>query len=68
MMKKEMKMITNIDIFYSHRPDTDTPLEETMETLVQAVHQGKAFSNGYSMVAERPEGSTPSLIMLRVKP
>jgi len=31
-----------VDIFYSHRPDPETPIEETMEALYQAVHQGKA--------------------------
>jgi len=29
-----------VDIFYSHRPDPETPMEETMEALYQAVHQG----------------------------
>jgi L-glyceraldehyde 3-phosphate reductase len=37
-----------VDIFYSHRPDPDTPLEETMEALVQAVRQGKALYVGVS--------------------
>jgi L-glyceraldehyde 3-phosphate reductase len=37
-----------VDIFYSHRPDTDTPLEETMEALYTAVHQGKALYVGIS--------------------
>jgi L-glyceraldehyde 3-phosphate reductase len=37
-----------VDIFYSHRPDMDTPLEETMGALVQAVHQGKALYVGIS--------------------
>jgi L-glyceraldehyde 3-phosphate reductase len=37
-----------IDIFYSHRPDPDTPLEETMGALTQAVHQGKALYAGIS--------------------
>ncbi|HPC64233.1 MAG TPA: L-glyceraldehyde 3-phosphate reductase [Anaerohalosphaeraceae bacterium] len=37
-----------VDIFYSHRPDPDTPLEETMEALAQAVHQGKALYAGIS--------------------
>jgi len=37
-----------VDIFYSHRPDKDTPLEETMGALVQAVHQGKALYVGIS--------------------
>jgi len=37
-----------VDIFYSHRPDMETPLEETMGALVQAVHQGKALYVGIS--------------------
>ena len=37
-----------VDIFYSHRPTMDTPLEETMGALVQAVRQGKALYVGIS--------------------
>ena len=37
-----------VDIFYSHRPDPDTPLEETMMALDQAVRQGKALYAGIS--------------------
>lgn len=37
-----------VDIFYSHRPDPDTPLEETMAALAQAVRQGKALYVGIS--------------------
>jgi L-glyceraldehyde 3-phosphate reductase len=37
-----------VDIFYSHRPDPDTPLEETMGALAHAVHQGKALYAGIS--------------------
>jgi L-glyceraldehyde 3-phosphate reductase len=37
-----------VDIFYSHRYDPDTPLEETMETLYQAVQQGKTLYVGIS--------------------
>jgi L-glyceraldehyde 3-phosphate reductase len=37
-----------VDIFYSHRFDPDTPLEETMEALYQAVQQGKALYVGIS--------------------
>ncbi len=36
------------DIFYSHRPDPDTPLEETMGALEQAVRSGKAIYAGIS--------------------
>jgi L-glyceraldehyde 3-phosphate reductase len=37
-----------VDIFYSHRPDPDTPLEETMMALDHAVRQGKALYVGIS--------------------
>jgi len=37
-----------VDIFYSHRPDPDTPLEETMGALDQAVRSGKALYAGIS--------------------
>lgn len=37
-----------VDIFYSHRPDPDTPLEETMMALDQLVRSGKALYVGIS--------------------
>jgi L-glyceraldehyde 3-phosphate reductase len=37
-----------VDIFYSHRPDFETPLEETMGALDTAVRQGKALYVGIS--------------------
>ena len=37
-----------VDIFYSHRPDPETPLEETMGALDAAVRQGKALYVGIS--------------------
>ena len=37
-----------VDIFYSHRPDPETPLEETMGALDQAVRSGKALYAGIS--------------------
>ena len=37
-----------VDIFYSHRPDPDTPLEETMGALDSLVRQGKALYVGIS--------------------
>src|SRR5579872_5520588 len=37
-----------VDIFYSHRPDPETPLEETMSALDQAVRSGKALYAGIS--------------------
>ncbi|PNH82717.1 L-glyceraldehyde 3-phosphate reductase [Arthrobacter sp. AFG20] len=37
-----------VDIFYSHRPDPETPMEETMGALDQAVRSGKALYAGIS--------------------
>jgi L-glyceraldehyde 3-phosphate reductase len=37
-----------VDIFYSHRPDQETPIEETMATLDLVVRQGKALYVGIS--------------------
>jgi len=37
-----------VDIFYSHRPDPETPIEETMGALDQAVRSGKALYAGIS--------------------
>jgi L-glyceraldehyde 3-phosphate reductase len=37
-----------VDIFYSHRPDPDTPIEETMGALDSLVRQGKALYVGIS--------------------
>jgi len=37
-----------VDIFYHHRPDPDTPLEETMGALADIVRQGKALYAGIS--------------------
>ncbi len=45
-----------VDIFYSHRPDPNTPLEETMGALHSAVLQGKALYVGISnYTAEQTE-------------
>ncbi|MFD5112230.1 L-glyceraldehyde 3-phosphate reductase [Streptomyces sp. NPDC058391] len=40
--------LDHVDIFYSHRFDPDTPLEETMGALASAVQQGKALYVGVS--------------------
>jgi L-glyceraldehyde 3-phosphate reductase len=40
--------LDHVDIFYSHRPDPDTPLGETMGALAAAVRQGKARYVGLS--------------------
>ena len=37
-----------VDVFYSHRPDPETPIEETMGALATAVQQGKALYAGIS--------------------
>lgn len=37
-----------VDIFYSHRPDPDTPIEETMGAIATAIRQGKALYAGIS--------------------
>jgi L-glyceraldehyde 3-phosphate reductase len=37
-----------VDVFYSHRPDPETPIEETMGALASAVQQGKALYVGVS--------------------
>lgn len=37
-----------VDIFYSHRPDPETPIEETMGALASAVQSGKALYAGIS--------------------
>lgn len=44
---KRMKL-DYVDIFYSHRYDPDTPLQETMQTLVDIVRSGKALYAGIS--------------------
>jgi L-glyceraldehyde 3-phosphate reductase len=51
-----------VDIFYSHRPDPDTPVEETMGALAQAVRQGKALYAGLSNYS--PEGTEKAVDIL----
>jgi len=51
-----------VDIFYSHRPDFDTPIEETVHALTQIVKQGKALYVGISSYsAERTRGVSEML-------
>ncbi len=52
-----------VDIFYSHRPDPETPLEETMSALDQAVRQGKALYAGISNY--QPEQAREAIQILR---
>ena len=40
--------LDDVDIFYSHRPDPETPLEETMGALAHAVRSGRALYVGLS--------------------
>lgn len=59
-----------VDIFYSHRPDPNTPVEETMMALDHIVRSGKALYAGISnynaaqtrKAAEIPQLGTPCLI------
>lgn len=56
-----------VDIFYSHRFDPDTPLEETMGALASAVQQGKALYVGISSYsAERTRQAAAILADLGV--
>ncbi len=52
-----------VDVFYSHRPDPDTPLEETMGALDTAVRQGKALYAGISSYS--PERTRDAAALLR---
>ena len=52
-----------VDIFYHHRPDPETPLEETMGALDAAVRAGKALYVGVSSYS--PEHTTAAAAILR---
>jgi L-glyceraldehyde 3-phosphate reductase len=52
-----------VDIFYSHRPDPDTPLEETLGAVATAVRQGKALYAGVSNY--RPDMAREACRILR---
>jgi L-glyceraldehyde 3-phosphate reductase len=52
-----------VDIFYHHRPDPDTPVEESLAALDQAVRQGKALYVGIS--AYDAAGTAEALAILR---
>jgi len=52
-----------VDIFYSHRPDPETPLTETMQALDTAVRQGKALYVGIS--SYKPEETRAAATILR---
>jgi len=56
-----------VDIFYHHRPDPKTPLEETMNALADIVRQGKALYAGISNYnAEESAAAIPMLRSLGV--
>jgi L-glyceraldehyde 3-phosphate reductase len=52
-----------VDIFYSHRPDPDTPVEETMGALDRAVRSGKALYAGIS--SYNPAQTSAAIKILR---
>ena len=52
-----------VDIFYHHRPDPETPLEETMGALDYIVRSGKALYAGISQY--KPEGTKQAAQILR---
>ncbi|HET7239215.1 MAG TPA: aldo/keto reductase [Terrimicrobiaceae bacterium] len=52
-----------VDIFYSHRPDPETPLEETMGALDHAVRSGKALYAGISNY--QPDAARQAATLLR---
>ena len=52
-----------VDIFYSHRPDPETPIEETMQALDTAVRQGKALYAGISNY--KPEQAEKAFAILK---
>lgn len=51
-----------VDIFYSHRPDPETPLEETMGALDQAVRSGKALYVGLSNYSAEQTEATIAIL------
>ena len=55
--------IDHVDIFYSHRPDPNSPVEETMGALASAVRQGKAVYAGISSYS--PEQTREAARLLR---
>jgi len=50
-----------VDIFYHHRPDPDTPLEESMMALDHLVRQGKAL---YAGISNYPAGKTAEAVRI----
>jgi L-glyceraldehyde 3-phosphate reductase len=51
-----------VDIFYHHRPDPETPLEETMHALAEIVRQGKALYAGVSRYSPEKTKTAASIL------
>ena len=51
-----------VDIFYSHRPDPETPVEETMGALDQAVRSGKALYAGISSYGAKQTAAAAKIL------
>jgi L-glyceraldehyde 3-phosphate reductase len=51
-----------VDIFYSHRPDPETPIEETMGALDTAVRQGKALYAGISSYSNKQTADAAAVL------
>ncbi len=62
---KRMKM-DYVDIFYSHRPDPETPIEETMGALDTAVQQGKAVYAGISNYYTQEQASAAFKVLKKL--
>ncbi|SKB30159.1 L-glyceraldehyde 3-phosphate reductase [Salegentibacter holothuriorum] len=57
-----------VDIFYHHRPDPDTPLEETMGALDQIVRQGKALYVGISQYSAEDTAKAAKILKAQNTP
>ncbi len=57
-----------VDIFYHHRPDPDTPLEETMGALDQIVRQGKALYVGISQYSAEDTAKAAKILKSQKTP
>jgi L-glyceraldehyde 3-phosphate reductase len=51
-----------VDIFYSHRPDPETPIEETMGALDTAIRQGKALYAGISQYDNKQTAAAAAIL------
>ena len=57
-----------VDIFYHHRPDPDTPLEETMGALDQIVREGKALYVGISQYSSKDTARAAEILRAQKTP